>query len=228
MKKILSLALLLSSLFLANVQGQIALIYNGNTYQNGDNFTVNIEATAHQINTVQLKNIGNSAVRDIVVTLTPIEENGISAWGICAGGNCVAALTSTSFNLAPGLVDEGFAIDIDIDNSVPNPHSTYNVNITFGLVSIDIVMNVVVGTVGIDQPVANLSATAFPNPAEGIVNISYELNQPATLAIVDMQGRLVRQLPVAGTGTATLNDLPAGIYAYGILGSNNMKKLVVK
>ena len=217
MKKILSLALLLSSLFLANVQGQIALIYNGNTYQNGDNFTVNIEATAHQINTVQLKNIGNSAVRDIVVTLTPIEENGISAWGICAGGNCVAALTSTSFNLAPGLIDEGFAIDIDIDNSVPNPHSTYNVNITFGLVSIDIVMNVVVGTVGIDQ-----------NPAEGIVNISYELNQPATLAIVDMQGRLVRQLPVAGTGTATLNDLPAGIYAYGILGSNNMKKLVVK
>ena len=98
MKKILSLALLLSSLFLTNVQGQIALIYNGNTYQNGDNFTVNIEATAHQINTVQLKNIGNSAVRDIVVTLTPIEENGISAWGICAGGNCVAALTSTSFN----------------------------------------------------------------------------------------------------------------------------------
>jgi hypothetical protein len=89
-------------------------------------------------------------------------------------------------------------------------------------------MNVVVGTVGIDQPVANLSATAFPNPAEGIVNISYDLNQPATLAIVDMQGRLVRQLPVAGTGAATLNDLPAGIYAYGILGSNNMKKLVVK
>ena len=43
-----------------------------------------------------------------------------------------------------------------------------------------------------------------------------------------MQGRLVRQLPVAGNGTATLNDLPAGIYAYGILGSNNMKKLVVK
>lgn len=228
MKKILSLALLLSSLFLINVQGQIALIYNGNTYQNGDNFTVNLEATAHQINTVQLKNISNSVVQNIVVTLTPIEENGISAWGICAGGNCVAALTSTSFNLAPGLIDEGFAIDIDIDNTVPNPHSSYNVNITSGFISIDIVMNVVVGTVGIDQPLANLSTTAFPNPAQGAFAIRYEVEQPATLAIVDMQGRTVRSIPVAGNGSLNVNDLPAGLYAYGILGSNNMKKLVVK
>ena len=60
------------------------------------------------------------------------------------------------------------------------------------------------------------------------VAISYELNQPATLAIVDMQGRTVRQLTVEGNGTAMVDDLPAGIYAYGILGSNNMKKLIVK
>ena len=228
MKKILSFALLLGSLLFANVQGQIALIYNGTNYQNGDTMTVYLDASAHQISSVKLKNTSTSMLQNLVVTLTAIEESGVTAWGICAGGSCVATLTSTPFNLTPGYLDENFAIDIDINPDIPNPHSTYNVNISNGNINCNIVMKVVVSTVGINQTLTDVATKAFPNPAQGTVNISYDLNQPATLAIIDMQGRLVRQLPVAGNGTATLNDLPAGIYAYGILGSNNMKKLVVK
>lgn len=228
MKKFLSFALLLGSLFLANVQGQVGFVYNGTTYQDGDEMNVAIAADAHSIRGITLKNLGISALQNMVVTITPVEESGISAWGVCAGGNCFPQLTSNAFNMAPGYEDDAFSIDIDIDNSVANPHAVYSVNVSNGNVSCTVKMNVQVGTVGIDRAVAGATMSAYPNPSCGAVAISYELNQPATLAIVDMQGRTVRQLTVEGNGTAMVDDLPAGIYAYGILGSNNMKKLIVK
>lgn len=228
MKKILSFALLLGSLFLANVQGQVGFIYNGTTYQDGDEMNFALADDAHSIRGITLKNMGIAVLQNMVVTVTPVEESGISAWGVCAGGNCFAALTSNAFNMAPGYEDSAFSIDIDIDNSVSNPHAIYSVNVSNGTVSCTVRMNVRMGTVGIDRAATAATTVAYPNPSRGTVAISYELNQPATLAIVDMQGRVVRQLPVEGNGTAVVDDLPAGIYAYGILGSNSMKKLVVK
>lgn len=228
MKKLLSFALLLGSLFLANVQGQVGFVYNGTTYQDGEEMTVALAADAHSIRGIKLQNLGIAALRDMVVTVTPVEEVGIEAWGVCAGGNCFARLNSNPFNMAPGYVDSAFSIDINVDNSVSDPHAVYSVNVSNGTVSCTVKMNVRVGTVGIDRAVAAATAVAYPNPSCGTVAISYELSQPATLAIVDMQGRAVRQLPVQGNGTAVVDDLPAGIYAYGILGSNSMKKLVVK
>jgi hypothetical protein len=81
--------------------------------------------------------------------------------------------------------------------------------------------------VGIDPVLANSSVKAFPNPATHQFSVSYSVEQPATLTIVDMQGRTVRSMPVEGNGTVNISDLPAGMYAYGIAGGK-MQKLIVK
>ena len=74
---------------------------------------------------------------------------------------------------------------------------------------------------------ANSSVKAFPNPATHQFSVNYSVEQPATLTIVDMQGRTVRSMPVEGNGTVNISDLPAGMYAYGIAGGK-MQKLIVK
>lgn len=228
MKKIVSFALLMCSLFLANVQGQVGFIYNGTTYQDGDSMCVYINADAHAVTGVAMKNLGSGVLQNLVVTVTPVEESGIEAWGVCCGGACVPALTSTAFTMTPGQQDDAFSIDISLDNSVANAYGVYSINVSNGMVNCTVKMRVQVGTAGIAEAKEQVAMVAFPNPAQGAVSISYELNQPATLAIVDMQGRTVKEVKVNGNGTAVVDNLPAGIYAYGILGSNSMKKLVVK
>ena len=227
MKKFLSFALLIGGLFLSQIQGQIGFIYNNNTYQNGDSFTVNLAANAHSCGDIQLKNMGYSALRDLVVTITPVEIHGIEAWGICAGGVCVASLTSNSFNMTPGEVDNSFAIDLDIDAGEESPHSIYTITVSNGTISCSVNVHFQVQTVGIDNVASNHRLVAFPNPAQGAFSIRYEVEQPATLSIVDMQGRTVRSIPVEGNGSVNVSDLPAGMYAYGIAGGK-MQKLIVK
>ena len=101
MKKFLSLTLLLSSLFLANVQGQIGFIYNGQTYNDGASFTVKLAPGSVACSDVQLKNTGNTALMNLVATVTPVEENGINVWALCVGGACLPRLNSDPFRARP-------------------------------------------------------------------------------------------------------------------------------
>lgn len=228
MKKVLSFALLLCGLAWANVQGQVGFIYNGQNYMDGSNVTITLPASAHQVTQLKLKNFGEEAVTRLVLTVAAVDVNGIEAWGVCAGGRCIPSLTTQQFNLAAGEVDTSFAIDIDINSSMESPYGVYTISVTNGSTTCNVTVRLEASTVGIGSVAASTPAVAFPNPAQGAFSIRYELNEPATLAIVDMQGRTVKALKVNGTGTAKVEDLPAGIYAYGILGSNSMKKLVVK
>ena len=225
MKKVLSFALLLSSLFLANVQGQIAFLYNGQTYENGD--SVNCYTTINSLTGLTLKNTSDNNLRDLVVIITPIEEHGIHAWGVCAGGRCVEGLTSSKFNLNAGATDDMFAIDINIDPDVPDAYSVYTVQVKNSSVNCSFTLRINYGTLGIEETVLNSSILAYPNPAQGTFTVRYEAEQPATLIVIDMQGRTVRSIPVQGNGTLNINDLPAGMYAYGIAGGM-MQKLIVK
>ncbi len=224
MKKILSIALLLSSLFLANVQGQIAFIYNGQTHENGD--SLNCYTTSVSFTGLVLKNTSANDLRDLVVNIIPIEENGVHAWGVCAGGRCVEGLTSSKFNLNAGATDQMFAIDLNFDSDVPNAYSVYTLQVKNSSVNCSVKLRINYGTLGIEATVLN-SILAYPNPAQGTFTVSYEVEHPSTLTIVDMQGRTVRSIPVYGNGSVNVSDLPAGLYAYGIDGGM-MQKIIVK
>lgn len=228
MKRLLSLAVLLCSLFLTHVNGQIGFVYQDRTYQNGDTLVVVLAPNAHQCQGIFIKNVAPVALTDLTASLTPIEENGIEAWGICANGQCVSGLTSSHFSLAPNAIDNSFAIDIDISASVQQPYGVYTLTVSNSSISSSIVLRMQTATVGIAEATTQEVLSAYPNPAQGNVNISYDVNQPSTLAIYDMQGRVVRSMSVSGSGKAVVDNLPAGIYTYGIMGSTTMQKLIVK
>lgn len=229
MKKVLSLVLLIGSMFLAHVQGQVGFIYDNHTYLNGDSFTVQLAPDAHNCTDISLKNVGYSVLQNLVVTITAVEEHGIEAWGLCAGGVCLATLTSNPFNMPPGEVDNTFAIDLDIESGVEAPYSIYTISVSNGNVTSTVTVRFQVqgNPVGITEALKTAGTVAYPNPAQGAFTIRYEVEQPATLAIVDMQGRTVRSIPVKGNGSVNVSDLPAGLYAYGIAGGK-MQKLIVK
>lgn len=225
MKKFVSFALLLGSLFLANVQGQIGFIHDGHTYVNGDSITA--YTTTTPFSGIALKNTTSDTLRDLVVTIIPIEEHGMSAWGVCAGGFCVASLTSNKFRLNAGATDDMFAIDYETDPNVANPYGIYTIRVRNSRVNCSVKVRINIGELGIGEAATAATLLAFPNPAQGSFAISYEVGHPSTLVVTDMQGRTVRELQVEGCGTAVVDNLPAGIYAYGIQG-NSMKKLIVK
>ena len=227
MKKILSIVLFLSSVAALSVQAQIGFKYNGNTYQNGDNFVVVLEPTAEHCNAISFANQSYSALQDLVVTMTPIEMEGIDIWGLCAGIYCRQDTVSDSFTIPPSGEYREFTMDLTIDEAVAQPYSIYRMKVSNDNISCSVVVRFQAYAEGINNVEAS-NITAYPNPAQGNVNISYNVDQPSTLAIYDMQGRMVRSMSVSGTGNAVVDNLPAGIYTYGIMGNSTMQKLIVK
>lgn len=227
MKKILSFLLLLSSVAVLNVQAQIGFKYNGHTYQNGDNFVVVIEPDASHCGGISFVNQGYSALQDLTVTMTSIEMSGIDIWGLCAGAYCRQDTVSDAFNIPPSGEYNDFTMDLTIDEAVAQPYSIYKMKVSNGNFACSVTIRFQAYAEGIND-VTSLALTAYPNPAQGNVNISYDVNQPSTLAIYDMQGRVVRSMPVSGSGNAVVDNLAAGIYTYGIMGSTTMQKLIVK
>ena len=227
MKKILSFILLLSSVAVFSVQAQIGFKYNGHTYQNGDEFVVVLAPDAEHCNSISFINQGYSALQNVVVTMTPIEMSGIDIWGLCAGVYCRQDTVSDAFNIPPSGEYSDFVMDLTIDETVAQPYSVYKMKVSNDNVACSVTVRFQAYAEGIND-VASSALTAFPNPAQGNVNISYNVAQPSTLAIYDMQGRVVRSLSVSGSGNAAVDNLPAGIYTYGIVGSGNVQKLIVK
>ena len=226
MKKILSFFLLMSSVAVLSVQAQIGFKYNGHTYQNGDNFVVVVEPEASHCGGITFVNQGYSVLQDMVVTMTPIEMAGIDIWGLCAGQYCRQDSVSDAFSIPPSGEYTEFTMDLTIDE-VPQPYSIYKMKVSNDNVACSVTIRFQAYAEGIDDVTGNHLA-AYPNPSNGDVNISYDVAQPSTLAVYDMQGRVVRQMPVVGSGKAVVDNLPAGIYAYGIVGSGNVQKLIVK
>ena len=226
MKKILSFFLLMSSVAVLSVQAQIGFMYNGHTYQNGDNFVVVVEPDASHCGGISFVNQGYSVLQDMVVTMTPIEMAGIDIWGLCAGQYCRQDSVSDAFSIPPSGEYTEFTMDLTIDE-VPQPYSIYKMKVSNDNVACSVTIRFQAYAEGIDDVTGNHLA-AYPNPSNGDVNISYDVAQPSTLAVYDMQGRVVRQMPVAGSGKAVVDNLPAGIYAYGIVDSGNVQKLIVK
>ena len=228
MKKILSFVLLLGGIALAGAQAQIGVKYDGLTYQNGDTLVVILAHDAGHCYDISFVNQTYSVMQNLVVTMTEIENAGVEAWGLCTSA-CVADLVSAPFNIAPSGEYTDFIIDLTVDEEVAQPYGVYNMQISNGTITCNVVVRLQAYAEGIDNVLAH-SLSAYPNPAHGNVNISYDVDQPATLAVYDMQGHEVRQMAVAGSGNAIIGNLPAGIYVYGLLSDSHkaMQKLVVK
>lgn len=230
MKRILSFALLLLCAAALNAQNEVGFLYNGNVYQNGDTMVVICEKTANHINSISFRNQTSGALRDMVITLTETERDGFEVWGICTGDLCTE-LTSAPFSMPPNSEYNEVTFDITIDQSVERPYGVYDMVLSNGNTTCGIVVRFQAYAEGIDNILANSSVTAFPNPAQGTVNINYSVERPATLTIYDVTGRQVRQQPISGNGTLSINDLAAGVYAYGIASGNlrgKMQKLIVQ
>lgn len=222
MKKALFFALIIGCFSFAKAQ-EISFIYNGVTYNNGDSITLYVAPNAHSFDELYFKNNGTSTATQIQVELTLLRNDSLNVWGLCSGDLCVLDLTSAPFNIEAGATYDLFSFDIRGAETEGN-YADYQMIIYNDTA----ILHFVVGTPVSISPVATASqATAFPNPAQGLVSIRYAVDQPSTLVVYDAQGRTLRQIPVAGEGTLRLSDLPAGIYAYGILGTQ-MQKLIVR
>ena len=227
MKKVLSFLLLLSSVAVLNVQAQVGFKYNGHTYQNGDEFVVVLAPDAEHCGSISFVNQGYSALQNVTVTMTPIEMSGIDIWGLCAGAYCRQDSVSDAFNIPPSGEYNEFVMDLTIDEAVAQPFSVYKMKVSNGNFACSVTIRFQAYAEGINE-VASSALTAYPNPAHGTVNVSYDVAQPSTLAVYDMQGRVVRSLSVNGSGNAAIDNLAAGFYTYGIMGSSSMQKLIVK
>lgn len=226
MKKFLSLALLLGSLVCLQAQHSVGFVVDGRTYQNGDTIVVTLDPEAENYSGLSFRNLSYSALQDMIVTLIPVDTSGIVAWGLCTGTVCIPGLTSSTFVLPPSGSYNEFVIDLTI-KPVENPVGIYTVVAFNDIISDTVTLRFQTSTQGIGEVASTRLLSAYPNPAQGTVHIRYQLSQPGTLLLYDMQGRPVRQLPVSGHGTALFEDLPAGLYAYGIAGQP-LQKLIVQ
>ena len=225
MKKIVFFAMLLSSLATLKAQNEISFICNGNTYQNGDTVVVNL-TNNHSTNAIIFRNNTSFVLQEMVATMTGIELNGITINALCAG-ECVPGLVTTPFNIDASSDYTGFMIDYDVDESVAQPYSIYTLQLANHQINSSIVVRLNAPAQGIDE-VADIHPTAYPNPSNGRVTVSYNVSRPSTLAVYDMQGRMVRQISVNGNGNTVIDNLPVGIYTYGIMGCGSVQKLIVK
>ncbi|HRK29205.1 MAG TPA: T9SS type A sorting domain-containing protein, partial [Chitinophagales bacterium] len=61
----------------------------------------------------------------------------------------------------------------------------------------------------------------YPNPANGTINIAYQLNSSdiAVFRLFDFTGRIVLESPLTGVGLSTfeVSHLPKGVYLYQVL-----------
>ena len=236
MKKILCFVMMLCGIAAVNAQtssDDVTFIYNGQTYSNGDTLVVSVRPTAIGFEGVVIKNNTSDSLKNVRVSMTEIENNGITVWSICAG-ECIAGLLSTPFSIAGESTYQDLAIDINIADGVANPSSVYEVFVIDQRENVlgSMVMRIVVdNTESIDNVIANANFNAYPNPAQGLINVESNI-QNAQFVIYDLQGREVLRQPLAGQHTTlSLQGLTQGVYVCGILAEglrSQMQKLIVK
>lgn len=222
MKKAFFLALILGCFCAAKAQ-DVSFIYNGVTYNDGDAITLYVSDRAPSFEDLYFKNNGAARTGDTVV-LELQDTNGLWCWALCTGDLCKPGSVSAPFDMPANSTYEDFSFDLRwAANHDANASATYRLSLAGSTVTITFA----IGTTGISEVASARQAVAFPNPAQGQVSIRYAVAQPSTLVVYDAQGRQVREMNVNGNGTAQFAELPAGIYAYGILGTQ-MQKLIVK
>lgn len=237
MKKVLSILLLFSACLALNAQTEVTFAYNNQSYSVNDTMPVTLGVGEMQmIQGIVLHNTTENALNGITATFeidTLQSPEGMLIGGMCAGMNCLPQSTTVPFDIDANSDYTGFFAEID----VPSVHSGTTAIILFTIKSAGgdtlgkTTIKITINNSGIATLANAVVVDAYPNPAVGQATVKYNVNQPSTLVIYDALGHCVRKTPVCGEGNALLNNLPAGIYAYGILGNgqrSEMKKLVIQ
>ena len=90
------------------------------------------------------------------------------------------------------------------------------------------------GTASISEASAEIGMAVYPNPASGMVNVSFEGKGDYSISIMDVSGRTVATQVVTAAGTTnvemSINNLQAGNYFVSVAngGSSYTQKLMVK
>jgi hypothetical protein len=79
----------------------------------------------------------------------------------------------------------------------------------------------VAGTNGLNEQ-ASWVFSVYPNPTDGILTIQTSSKYTESVDLLDVSGRILRQLEVHGKTTVSLNDLQSGTY---FIRSNNLQQM---
>jgi hypothetical protein len=84
-------------------------------------------------------------------------------------------------------------------------------------------VNVANNTSVANIPVAN-EITVYPNPATDVININLNGTAAQEVAMLDMQGRIVKEVKVGSNNTVTIpvQGIAPGIYVMQVHTSNNV------
>lgn len=241
MKKIFLLLALACTATVMNAQ-DISFIYNNDTLQDGDTITVYGAPSQTIMASMKVKNNTDAAISNayaLCQNLTP--DSVIIVESLCFG-RCQAGNVSPKFSVAANSVASGLLV---VDLKVP-ASATLGKSEVFMLTAgnnpqynnmAEIYIKAIVHSAGIDETESMGTLSASPNPADNQVTIQYTLGDntsAAHLVIYNITGSQVRSIPLSqpsGSVAVNIDDLPAGIYAYGIEANGSrsaMSKLVVK
>jgi hypothetical protein len=114
---------------------------------------------------------------------------------------------------------------------IPAVNGRYAVAVTRGSCTDTSACHSITG-LGISGPKGGRGFRIFPNPSEGLINITSP--EPGVFRLHDMTGRIALSVAVPNTGTSAITgarNLPAGIYRFsftGASGRHSSGKLVVE
>lgn len=230
MKKNLIFALAISCALFAQAQ-TITVSYNGTTFSQND--TLKVQATSDVLELYPtLRYDGDNEYIIAKITNTKTNNSAIELTQVCTGLSCMVGMNSAPFRLYNGqdysdchLVFEMPASqDLGVFKMVIKDTSNSNL-------STSIYISVETPSAGINTTKTTTTLSAYPNPSSDIVKINYSnANEGNMMIVADMSGRIVRSVNLKtseGSLNINVDNLPKGIYMYGIKGGQ-MKKMVVK
>lgn len=159
-------------------------------------------------------------------------------YSVCDPSVCYAIGTSAgNFNLSTSTI-----------NRIMNLHYYPNGNTGQSTVTVKLWENVypndpiylswtgVVSTVGLETDIASYSLNVFPNPANGVIQVTYALdldNKNNEIQLVDLSGKLVAKKIIIGkSGVIKFEDnLDSGVYFYSLVSDGiiiSTQKVIVK
>lgn len=242
MKKVFLLSLLVAFGISANAQKFTATWHN-NTLSNGD--TINLtsrqafdefEEGMEGVFNVAINNLTSS---DVTAKITMVDPTATGVnFGICAG-ECVPGMNSLPFDVPANGTYPSFPIHIyycDMATGAPLTRDAIYVMKVYDVNAEGDTLCVLVHfkdpTNSIDEISSN-NAVAYPNPSNGNVTISYQMqSQEGILVVNDLMGRNVTRINLSETqGNASINGLSKGIYTYSIISNGHAsaaQKLIVR
>lgn len=182
----------------------------------------------------------NNSMQSIVarIKVEKLNETTTNVWSICTGQLCVAGTQSAPFNIIAGMTYTDAHIDFSVPEDAPMglfKVTVFDTNSPNNKAEFFVKMYNKNALLGICDVAEEASFVAYPNPANGAVNVDYSLkSHSGELRLYNMAGMCVKSVPLTnqeGCVHLDLTGLPTGVYMYGLCDgqrTGGMKKLVVK